>query len=167
MGFLSIIMVYNSEIWWIVVLGFRVRSFMLIEENMMNGVVWCMFLCCFSYYVAYRTCKHCSNSFWVIRGSKIGFWGEKWCKNRNSLCQIVLRFCQIVLRLFTNENANFDPENRTPIFQIVLRFDSFPCFAFLRLFHPFLFWLAFGVNMKVVDNWVSFLLALEWLENYF
>ena len=38
-------------------------------------VVECMVVCCFACYVVYRTCKHCSNSFWVIRGSEIGFLG--------------------------------------------------------------------------------------------
>jgi len=34
-------------------------------------------------------------------------------------------------------------------------------------FTHFCFELAFGVNKKVVDNWVSFLMALVWLENDF
>ena len=32
-------------------------------------------------------------------------------------------------------------------------------------FAHFCFELAFGVNMKVLDNWVSFPMALVWLEN--
>jgi len=39
-----------------------------------------------------------------------------------TLREIVLRFCQIVLRFFTNESANSAPENRAPISQIGLRF---------------------------------------------
>ena len=34
-------------------------------------------------------------------------------------------------------------------------------------FTHFCFELAFGVNIEVVDNWVSFLMDLEWLENVF
>jgi len=37
-------------------------------------------------------------------------------------CEIVLRFCQIVLRFFTNGKCQFCSKNRTPIFQIGLRF---------------------------------------------
>ena len=50
----------------------------------------------------------------------------------------------------------------------------FPCVLaglrfsrFLYFFTHFCFELAFDVNMKVVDNWVSFLMALVGLENDF
>ena len=57
--------------------------------------------------------------------------------------------------------------------KIVLRFSksysdltAFPVSRSCVFFTRFCFELAFGVNIKVVDNWVSFLMALEWLENY-
>ena len=31
----------------------------------------------FEYYVAYSTCQHCRKSFWVIGGSKLGFWMKR------------------------------------------------------------------------------------------
>jgi len=45
--------------------------------NVVNYVVNACFLSCFGYCVAYRTCKPFCNSFWVIRGTKIGFWMKK------------------------------------------------------------------------------------------
>jgi len=45
--------------------------------------------------------------------------------------------------------------------------DSMPCFALLRLFRKFLFWIGFWCNMEVLDNCVSFQLTLVWLENDF
>jgi len=45
--------------------------------NVVNGVVECMFLCCFGYCVVFRTWKPFRNSFWVIRVSKLGFWMKK------------------------------------------------------------------------------------------
>ena len=43
--------------------------------------------------------------------------------------------------------------------------DSIPCFMFLRLFTSFCFELALGVNTKVVDNFVSFPVALVGPQN--
>jgi len=45
--------------------------------NVVNYAVDFIFLRCFDCCVAYRTCEHCSNSFWVIGGSKLGFWMKK------------------------------------------------------------------------------------------
>jgi len=51
-------------------------------QNVVDYVVNCMFLNCFEWYVAYRTCKHCRKSFWVIGGSKLGFWMKKGVRIR-------------------------------------------------------------------------------------
>ena len=53
--------------------------------NADDYVVDFMFLFCSEYYVAYRTCKHCRTSFWVIKGSKLGFWMKKGLRNRRFL----------------------------------------------------------------------------------
>jgi len=65
-------------------------------QNVDDFVVDFMFLCCFEYYVAYRTCKHCRNSFWVIRGSKLSFWMKKGLRVREFLnCQMKLRLSEL------------------------------------------------------------------------
>jgi len=58
---------------------------MLFCKNVDDPVIDCMFLCCFKYYVAYRTCKHCRKSFWVIGGSKLGFWMKEGLRVREFL----------------------------------------------------------------------------------
>jgi len=65
-------------------------------QNVDDYAVDFLFLCCFEHYVAYRTCKHCRNSFWVIRGSKLGFWMKKGLRIREFLnCQMKLRLSEL------------------------------------------------------------------------
>jgi len=58
---------------------------MIFCKNVDDFVVDCVFLCCFEYYVAYRTCKHCRKSFWVIGGLKLGFWMKEGLRVREFL----------------------------------------------------------------------------------
>ena len=48
-----------------------------------ESVVDYMFLWCFEWYDVYKTCKRLCKSFWVIGGSKLGFWMKMGFENRS------------------------------------------------------------------------------------
>jgi len=52
---------------------------------LLNYVVDGVFLSCIWCFVAYRTCKLYNDSFWVIGGSKLGFWLREGFENRRFL----------------------------------------------------------------------------------
>ena len=92
--------------------------------------------------------------------SKLGFWGEKVSFSRNrtvptrhSEWEASWRRAGGAFGELTRLASRFTRHGE-------LHSGSIPCFAFLCLFPRFCFELAFGVNMKVVDNFVSFPMAL-------
>ena len=55
-----------------------------------------MSLCCFECYDVYKTCKRFCKSFWVIGGSKLGFWKKKGFENRRFWSvQMMLRLSEL------------------------------------------------------------------------
>ena len=58
---------------------------MIIWSNVLNCVVDCVSVIRFWCFVVYWTHKPYNNSFWVIGGSKWGFWDEKGLWNRRFL----------------------------------------------------------------------------------
>ena len=67
----------NSEIGLkvgVLELGLESDDVMLIVDDYVIDVC---FLSCCGCYVAYGTCKHCNNTFWVIKGLELGISLEK------------------------------------------------------------------------------------------
>ena len=62
-----------------VVLGFRIWKCSIVDELCVDDDVRMTCLCCF---VVPWTHKHYSKSFWVIGGSKLGFWMKMGLENR-------------------------------------------------------------------------------------
>jgi len=78
-------------------------------EKVDDYVVDGMFLCCFEYYVAYRTCKLCRKSFWVIGGSKLGFWMKRVRKFVNFLtAQMKIRLKRDASELQARYSQTYD-----------------------------------------------------------
>jgi hypothetical protein len=88
------------------------------------------------------TCKQSLETYLGVGRSKFGFWSEKWfkpVKNSAELMTIHLRE--------TEASCNRTATGRILLARDMLRLsemlsDSFPCFAFLSLFHTFLFWIS-------------------------
>jgi len=85
------------------------------------------------------TCKQLLETNWDVRRSKFGFWGEKWfepVKNYAELMTVRLsepeESCK---RIATGSN----PLKRKILRSSEMLSDKIPCFAFLCLFHTFLF----------------------------
>jgi len=76
---------------------------------------------------------------------KLGFLGWKLVHSRRVVCRN------------SPQRVRYSPRECTITASPV----SCSCVFFTR----FCFELAFGANIKVVDNWVIFLMALEWLKN--
>jgi len=76
-----------------------------------------------------------------VGGSKFGFLGEKWCKNRNRGKLAISEICL--------EHVCYQPEFR---YQRNCTVTAFPVSRSCIFFTHFRFELVFGVNMKVLDN---------------
>ena len=85
------------------------------------------------------TCKQLLETNWDVRGSKIGFWGEKWFKPAKNCAKLMtVRLSEpeaSCKRTATGSNSL----KRKILRSSEMLFDSIPCFAFLYLFHTFLF----------------------------
>jgi len=77
-----------------------------------------------------------------VGGSKFGFLGEKWCKNRNNRGKLAIG--EICLEHFC-----YQPEFH---YQRNCTVTTFPAPRSCVFFTHFCFELAFGVNMKILDN---------------
>ena len=97
---------------------------------------------------------------WGLGDWKLGFWSENWYVLVTYEARIRPSNSELIFQLWFDKNRPPNCQIRPPIFLSVKTGKH-------SHFHLFLFWTAFGVNMKVVDNWVSFLMALVWLENDF
>ena len=82
-----------------------------------------MFMCCVEHYDAYRTCKHCNNPFWVIGGSKLGFWSENWsvpvsceARIRPPNCQNRPPNSELIFQLWFVKNRPPNCQIRPPMF---------------------------------------------------
>ena len=87
------------------------------------------------------TCKQLLETDWDVGGSKFGFWGEKWfkpVKNCTELMAVQLSEPEASCKRTTTGSSSL---KRTILRSSEMLFDSIPCFAFLCLFHPFLFWI--------------------------
>ena len=99
------------------------------------------------------TCKQLLETDWDVGGSKFGFWGEKWFKPVKKLC----RTDDCTLKRAVSEQL---PEvihlSEKSFAQAKCSLTTFPVSRSYVFFTCFYFELAFGVNMKVLDNFVSF-----------
>jgi len=103
------------------------------------------------------TCKQLLETDWDVGGSKFGFWGEKLCRTddclfKRSVSEHLLEVIHLSEKSFAQAKCSLTtfPVSRSYVF--------FTCFYFE---------LAFGVNMKVLDNFVRFPMDLMSLENVF
>jgi len=96
--------------------------------------------------------------FWTLEGPKmvesalLKSCFFNWCCQKRGTILMVERWCFLVITPW------HDFQIRDTI--SVNHFPRSPLF-----FTLFWFKLAFGVNMKVLDNWISFPMTLVWLEN--
>jgi len=85
------------------------------------------------------TCKQPLETNWDVGGSKFGFWGEKWfkpVKNYAELMTVRLREPEASFKRTATGSRSL---KRTILRSSEMLSDSIPCFAFLRIFHIFLF----------------------------
>jgi len=112
------------------------------------------------------TYKQLLETDWDVGGSKFGFWGEKWfkpVKNCAELMTVRLSEPEARCKRTTTGSSSL---KRNILRSSEMLSDSIPCFVFLCLFHPFLFWIGLWCkHEKVLDNFVSFPMDLVWLEN--
>ena len=93
---------------------------------------------------------HCQADFWTVVKPKIG---HRTAKLSHRFSELFFQFGSAKIR---PRMLQFGPQfSVRPIWKT---------FAFFALFY---FELAFGVNMKVLDNFVRFPMALVWRENDF
>ena len=91
------------------------------------------------------TCKQPLLTNWDVGGSKFGFWGEEASCKRTATGSSLLK--------------------RTILRSSEMLSDSIPYFAFLRLFHTFLFWIGIWCKHEILDNFVIFPMDLVRLKN--
>jgi len=95
-----------------------------------------------------------------LRGSKLGILGEKWCKTHKNRVNFAWSSLGAIL---TGKYSRKAKNSLKASYSVTTFLVSRSCVFFTHL----CFELAFGVNMKVLENFVSFPVALIWLENYF
>ena len=78
------------------------------------------------------------NKLWgrirVLGESKLGFLGEKWWKTHNN--RMKLAWSSLMASSVWKQLASGQKLAKSKLFS-----DKFPCFAFLCLFHTFMFWI--------------------------
>jgi len=114
-----------------------------------------------SFYV-YKRLDKLSRWIWALGNQKLGFLGENGVFHesrifencQNSPLRVGGEFCLCELAMASEMLAMASCTVTTFIVSSSCVFCTHLCFK-----------LAFGVNMKVLDNWVGFPMALVWLEN--
>jgi len=123
-------------------------------KNVDDYVIDVCFMSCCGCYVAYETCKHGSNTFWVIKGLELEISrenGENVKEKRNSCVASRARPCVFWhgpchLAVFLRHGLVCFGTGRA----CMLAGHRFSRFSYF--FTHFCFELAFDVNMRVVDN---------------
>ena len=120
----------------------------------------------FDVFLSTWTCKQPLETNLDVGGSKFGFWGEKWFKTEKN-CAELMTVCLSEPEVSCKRTATGSSSLKRNILRSSeMLSDNSPFFAFLCLFHPFLFWIGLWCkHEKVLDNFVSFPMDLVWLEN--
>jgi hypothetical protein len=126
-----------------------------------------MFYMDFGVFSCLETFKQTLGSNLGIEKSKLGFWGETWVFPEAELSQLAT----------TSWGRVVGEREVLPVCLLAMASDSlarasctvtaFPVSHSCILFTCFCFELTFGVNMKVLDNFVRFPVALVFLEKDF
>ena len=95
---------------------------------------WISSLICFESLLVYINLNKLWGRIWVFGESKLEFLGEKWWKTRKHGMKVA--WSSLMASSVWKQLAYSQKLTKSELLN-----DSFPCFAFLRLFHTFLFWI--------------------------
>ena len=113
-------------------------------------------MCNFECLLMYMTCKQPLGMNLDVGRSKLGFWGEKWfkpVKNYDELLTVRLSELEAICKRTTTVRISLQ---RNLLRSSEILSDNMPCFAFMRLFLTFLFWIGLWCKHESC-RWLSYL----------
>ena len=124
---------------------------------------WCFdfkFYIVLTVFYVHKPINNLWEQIWMLGDQNLGFWVKNGVKTVTT-GENSLETCY-----WQNLSGTFSQSAKISL-SAKLHSDSIPCFVFLRLFHTFLFWIGLWCKHEVLDNWISFPMALVWHQNHF
>ena len=144
-------------------------NWVVVEGLCKNGLIcwivlrWCFdfkFYIVWSVFYVLKPINNLWEQIWMLRDQNLSFWVKngEW-PVRTGGNSLEARLWQVL----SGRNSLMAKHSLTASYSVT----DFPVSRSCILFTHFCFELAFGVNMKVLDNCVRFPMVLVWLENDF